>query len=93
MYTWTWIWVDDNKIINTRNIKISKNKISKNHDKANVSLRGTIVMLLVRLKGAQFDLMEKNWQPKEISNFFLYFQFSKNDYFVSIDECKHKQAS
>ena len=50
-------------------------------------------MLLVRLRGAQFDLLEENWQPMEISNFFLYIQFSKKDYFISIDGRKHKQAS
>ena len=57
--------------------------------------RGTIVMLLVRLRGTQLDLMEKKLATHGnlLLFFFEFLQFSKNDYFVAIDEHKHKEAS
>ena len=41
-------------------------------------------MLIMRLTGTQFDLMEKKWNPWEF-NFFLRI--------LLIDEYKHKEAS
>ena len=63
--------VFDNKIINTRSIiNISKSKITNKNDKSKMRWKGTIVMLLVRLRGTQFDLMEKNCNPWKIITFF-----------------------
>ena len=51
-------------------------------------------MLLVRLRGTQLDLMEKKLATHgNLLFFFEFLQFSKNDYFVAIDEHKHKEAS
>ena len=52
-----------------------------------------MVMLLVRLRGTQFVLKKKIGNPWNLLIFFEFVQFSKNDYFVAIDEHKHKEVN
>ena len=84
----------DNKVNITRSIDISKIEFNSNNDKDKARFRGTIMILLVRLRGTHFDLKDKKiGNPWELLTFFQFVYFSKNDYFVAIDEHEHKETS
>ena len=72
----------DNNFHVTRSFNISKYKITNKNDKGKERSRGTTVMLLVLLRGTQFDLMEKNGNP-----WIFFVTFSKMFFFLEKFRC------